>query len=102
MRSMTTLVGMEVSEYFSWPILMRVFCAVSRMGLSPSKRTHELGARQEGHDGALADSSIADHDDGLGVLLVDWNRLDTSVDEGLQFVQVNGVALFVHGGLLDA
>ena len=65
-------------------------------GLESVETHHELGARQEGHDGALADSSIADHDDGLGVLLVDWNRLDTSVDEGLQFVQVNRVALFVH------
>ncbi len=65
-------------------------------GLEAVEADHELGASEEGHDGALADSGISDHDDGFCVLLVNGDGLNAGVDESLELMQINGVALLVH------
>ena len=41
---------------------------------------HQVAARKERHDGALAHSGIADHQHALGSLLVDGNSLQTVFD----------------------
>lgn len=64
-------------------------------GLQPVKTHNQLRTRHEGHDGALADTGIADHDDRLVVLLVEGDGLHALVDECLQLNQVDGSALLV-------
>ena len=52
---------------------------------------HQVTAGKEGHDGALADSGIADHQHALGSLLVDRDGRETVVDQGFELLQVDWV-----------
>lgn len=57
---------------------------------------HQLGSCQEGHDCALADTSVTNDDDGLLVFFVDGYGLQSLVDQLLQHGQIYGVGFTVH------
>ena len=64
--------------------------------LEPIILDDEFRSTQEGHDGAFPDASIPDHDNGLLVFVINWDGFDTSVNEQFEFVEIDGVGVFVH------
>jgi hypothetical protein len=52
---------------------------------------HQIVAGEKGHYGTFTHTGIPDHQDGLGVLFVDGDGLETIVDQLLEPGQVDGV-----------
>ena len=57
---------------------------------------NEFGSTEEGHDGTFSDTSITNHDNSLFVLMVDWDRFDTGVNEEFEFIEIDGIGVFIH------
>ena len=60
-------------------------------GLESIESHDQLRASQEGHDGALADTSVSNHDNSFRVFSVDGNSFDACVDESLEFVKIDRI-----------
>ena len=52
-----------------------------------------LRTAQIGHDSALADSSVTDHEDGLGRFVVVGDGFQAVVDHLLEFGEVDGIGV---------
>lgn len=57
---------------------------------------NEFGAIEVGHDGTFTNTGVADHDNGVLILVVDRDGFDTGVNEKFEFVEIDGIGVFVH------
>ena len=69
---------------------------VIKGGLEAIVLDNKFGAIEVWHDGTFPDTSVTNHDNGILILVVDRDGFDTGVNEKFEFVEIDGIGVFVH------